>query len=164
MDTTTNSASKPKALERPEKWAQLANAISLRSSQDQVMWNIFGVFWGANAILLVALFTTGKMPEEPVGIVVSIVGTALSVVWHIMQNRACGHLERFEALMSKMEKSLEIDPNETVSQKINVADYTEYVGKKVGFGRKLIKRCSLVGAILWFAGLGYFILKSIHLI
>ena len=67
MNSVTNEEDKYQLLNRPEKWTQLTNALNLRSSQDQVLWSIFGAFWGANAILLVALFTTGKLPEETVG-------------------------------------------------------------------------------------------------
>jgi hypothetical protein len=62
-------------------WNQLSNAVALVAKQDQIVWAVFGVFWAANAVLLVALFTTGKLPEQSVGIIVSGVGLALSVVW-----------------------------------------------------------------------------------
>ena len=81
MSTPTCSTTEPAPLNRPEIWTQLTNAINLRASKDQVLWSIFGAFWGANAILLVALFTTGKPPVESVGAVVSIVGFSLSLIW-----------------------------------------------------------------------------------
>lgn len=41
-----------------ELWQQLGHAVSLDTSENQVVWTIFGLFWAADAILLVALFTT----------------------------------------------------------------------------------------------------------
>jgi hypothetical protein len=56
-------------------WSQLGNAVALAAKQDQIVWAVFGVFWAANAVLLVALFTTGDLPKRSVGLVVSIVGS-----------------------------------------------------------------------------------------
>ena len=62
-------------------WHQLSNSINLRSSQDQVLWNIIGTFGATNAILLVALFSQGEPPKNnTVGIVISLVGLILSAV------------------------------------------------------------------------------------
>lgn len=77
--------------------SQLSNASSFRSSQDQVRWTIFGAFWATNALLVVALFRSGnEYPRDVVGIVLAIVGLALSLVWHRLQNSALHHLVRRE--------------------------------------------------------------------
>ncbi len=48
-------------------WDQLANAINLRSSQDQVLCTITGIFSAANAVLLVALlFVVSHKTASPV--------------------------------------------------------------------------------------------------
>ena len=152
-------------MRKQDKWMQLTNAINLRSSQDQVLWSIFGAFWGANAILLVALFTTGELPDDPiVGFIVSFVGPSLSAIWHIIQSRALGHLERFEALMSKLEKSLQIESAYAVSGDINKVDYLKYISKKFGAARKWMKACSTGGAIFWSLGFAYFILRALKCI
>ena len=49
-------------LEDSALWSQLANAVALVGKQDQIVWAIFGIFWAANAVLVVALFTTGALP------------------------------------------------------------------------------------------------------
>ncbi len=149
------------ALEQSEMWAQLTNAINLSSREDQVLWSIFGTFWGANAILLVALFTTGSLPNPAVGIVVSAVGMFLSLTWHIIQKRALGHLERFEELMRKLEAKLGFDPNYAVSVKINKKDYEQFLGKHPGSARKLMQACSLVGIVLWALGFIFFLSRSL---
>lgn len=61
-------------LKRNELWSQLQNAIHLRSSQDQVLWTIFGIFGAANAILLVALFQNGLVPDDFPWFVISSAG------------------------------------------------------------------------------------------
>lgn len=148
---------KCKPLDRPEMWSQLENAIIWRASQDQIIWTIFGAFWGANAILLVALFTTGKLPDETAGIVISFVGISLSVVWYFIQKRAIGSLKRFEVLISKLEKSLEMDPSVAVSADINEADYEKYVGHRKEVVRQVMKLYSFAFFLLWFFGFFYFL-------
>lgn len=148
-------------LTRQEKWSQLANAIGLRSSQDQVLWSIFGAFWAANAILLVALFTTGKLPDTNVGLVVSIAGVLMSLVWDTIQRRALGHVKRHEALMHKLEDTLEIHPDFAVSTEKNEPAYKKYVG--VGMrARQVMLACSLVGGALWFLAAFYFFLHKMR--
>ena len=112
-----------------DRQAQLSRAADLRSTEDQVLWSIFGAFWGANTVLLVALFATGKLPESPfVGLVVSAAGTLLSVVWHVIQRRAIGHLKRFDVLMERLERDLDVPPHYAVSAKINVEDHDACLG------------------------------------
>ncbi len=85
-------------------WSQLGNAVVLAAKQDQIVWTVFSVFWAANAVLLVALFTTGALPKRPVGLVVSIVGFAISLVWTAIQHRAIAWLKFYEAVMSELER------------------------------------------------------------
>ena len=146
-------------LDRSELWSQLANAISLRSSQDQVLWSIFGTFWAANAILLVALFTSGTMPSDPfVGIVISVVGILLSLTWHVIQNRALGHLMRHEMLVTMIETSLGFDPNYAVSADLNQGPYDTYLGKGIR-ARRVMPACSIGVTALWLLALVVFLVK-----
>jgi len=152
----TSSSEEPEAskrsghqsLNRGELWSQLGNAIHLRSAEDQVLWSIFGVFWAANAILLVALFQGGKFPTFSVGMVISVVGTLLSIVWHKIQGRALGHVKRHEELMKRLERELGFEDKYAVSAEINREGYSKYLGKGKP-ARKLMPICSLVAAILW---------------
>lgn len=100
---------------RSELWSQLSNVVQLRSSQDQVLWTIFGAFWAANSILLVALFQTGKFPDPWVGIVVAAVGAALSLFWIFIQRRALHHLVRHESIMQAIESELRNPPQLAIS-------------------------------------------------
>src|SRR5689334_1105882 len=93
-------------LDRTELWTQLANALQLRSSQDQALWSGFGAGWVINAILLVALFPGGVLPSDPVGMLISAFGALLALVWYAIQERALGHLMRHEALIAKLEATI----------------------------------------------------------
>jgi len=93
-------------MDESQMWHQLENVIKLRSTEDQISWSIFGIFWAANAILLVALFQNGTMPHGTVGIVIALVGFGLSFVWHRIQNRALKYVEMYEAIIEKLEKPL----------------------------------------------------------
>lgn len=143
---------------RPDMLDQLSRAADLRSSEDQVLWTIFGAFWGANTVLLVALFATGTLPSNHyVGIVVSAVGALLSSVWHIIQQRAIGHLKRFETLMDRLERKLGVPADYAVSAKINVTDYEACLGRTKVSARTLMRACSFLAASLWILGAGYFV-------
>lgn len=94
-------------LHREELWKQLQNALAKRSSQDQVIWSIFGIFWAANALLFVAVFTSnGKILEGLVVSIVSIIGIFTSIVWRFLLRRAINHIELDENLMSHIENIL----------------------------------------------------------
>lgn len=124
-------------------WSQLGNAVALAAKQDQIVWTIFGVFWAADAVLLVALFTTGDVPKRPVGLVVSIVGVAISGVWTAIQHRAIEWLKFYETVMKELEgkKYLHVPPS------IAVTGRREQVkGVRV---RGLMLACPLVSVVLW---------------
>ena len=150
---------KAKGLTRQEEWSQLANAIAMRSSEDQVLWSIFGTFWAANAILLVALFTTGKPPEDAnVGLVVSVVGVLISFVWNTIQKRALGHLKKHEALICRMEKELDFERRFSISTEINTTDYETFLDKGIR-ARQIMPACSAAGIALWLLAVFYFLGK-----
>jgi hypothetical protein len=84
-------------------WKQLENALAARSTQDQVTWSIFGIFWASNALLLVAIFTSqGKYAIT----IVSLIGVFTCCVWFILVHRALGHIKEYEAVMSGIEDIL----------------------------------------------------------
>jgi hypothetical protein len=142
---------------RAEMFDQLSRAADLRSSEDLVLWAIFGAFWGTNSVLLVALFASGTFPiNHFVGIVVATVGILLSVIWHIIQRRCIGHIKRFEMLIDRLERKLEIPPDCAISARINTADYAEFVERTPIRARTLMHLCSLIATGAWFVALGYF--------
>ena len=121
-------------------WSQLQNAVALAAKQDQIVWAIFGVFWAANAVLLVALFTTGDLPKRPVGLVVSIVGLAISLVWTAIQRRAIAWLKFYEGVMSEIEERHLQPP-------VRLTGRREQVGGMPV--RLLMLGCPFVSVILW---------------
>lgn len=134
---------------REELWEQLSRAIELRSSQDQVLWSIFGFFGATNGVLLVALFSDGEFPKDPwVAAVVVGAGLLLSLTWHFIQVRALGHIKRHEALMESIERELRLPLDFAVSAEINRASTDHHVGVGIP-ARKVMARCGLVSALLW---------------
>ena len=157
-----------------ELWSQLLNAISLRSSEDQVLWLISGIFWAANAVLLVALFQEGRLPDTlPPRLVIASVGAILSATQYFMQGRALGHIKRYEKLIKKLELDLGFDDEYAVSADLNAKDADEYLGgqkgnirRKVCMGtlipvRKLMQWTSCGAAIVWLGVLGFFVYVAI---
>lgn len=147
-------------MDRDDLWRQLGNAIHLRSAQDQVLWSIFGVFWAANAILLVALFQSGAAPTNPIGMVISGVGALLSFVWYRIQGRALGHVRRHETLMERLERQLEIPEDLATSGNINQEDYNRFLSRGIR-ARQLMPICSLVAVILWVLAFLFFFVKLV---
>jgi hypothetical protein len=141
--------SQQKQLTDPELWTQLTNAVSARSAQDQTLWTIFGVFWAAEGIMLVALFTTGSLPKNIVGIIVSIAGVLLSLAWHIINKRAILHLDRWDILIERLEKKLNFDTDFAISLKVNFTD-AKYINDNHKTPVRLVMRkCSLFSGVLW---------------
>lgn len=134
---------------REELWNQLSHAIDLRSSQDQVLWSIFGFFGAANAVLLAALFASGGFPKDPwVPVVVVSAGILLSITWQLISSRALGHISRHEALMKAIEYKLQIPQTLAVSAAINFQSYQIHVASGIP-ARVLLARFGWGAAALW---------------
>lgn len=141
-----------RTITRQELWTQLGNAISLRSSQDQVLWSIFGTFWAANALLVVAIFTNEYSEYEAfITAGIELIGIFIALIWHTMQNRALGHIYRHETLMSKIEKKLGFDREYAVSADINPEPFILFLSGLRA--RKVMPACSLGVAIIWLISL-----------
>jgi hypothetical protein len=139
-DTPTAGHTQPPS--ESNLWNQLGNAVTLVAKQDQIVWAVFGVFWAANAVLLVALFTSGDLPKRPVGLIVSIVGIALSLVWLAIEHRAVAWLEFYEAIVRELEQK-----HLHVPSSVAFSGHRETVGgMRV---RLLMLACPLVSAVLW---------------
>jgi hypothetical protein len=137
---------------------QLSNAISLRSGQDQVLWSIFGAFWATNAILLIALFTPASIEAgDLVGVVIPITGIFVSFVWATIQNRALGHLDRYERLILRLEQELKFTPAHAVSAGLNSQEYNKSGLNDGLHARQLMSLCSRIAEIFWFLVLFYFL-------
>ena len=139
----------PGFADRSELWAQLANALQLRSAQDQVVWSVFGIFWATNGLLLVALFNNGSMPQDRLPIIViGTVGLLMSAVWFLIQRRALGHLVRHERLASALEPALGLDHQHATSADLNAVAFERHVGRGPR-ARQVMPACSAIGVVGW---------------
>jgi hypothetical protein len=129
---------------------QLGNVVSMVAKEDQIIWAIFGVFWAANALLLVALFNTGEIPDDKVILVVSIVGTLLSIIWFIIQRRAINWLRYYEILMGKLEKKLKIPNKLAMSPNKNELLFCKIVGKGIRV-RMIMVWSGILSSVAWFS-------------
>ncbi|MFC2020584.1 hypothetical protein ACFLU1_02145 [Chloroflexota bacterium] len=155
-------------------WNQLSIANSLRSGEDQVLWTIAGIFWAANAILLVALFQDGDIPATKApGVVISAAGMLFSILQYFLQGRALGHIRRYEELIRRIEKDgLGLAPRYCVSYELNSVDADKYLGGDKGKIKKMLIMGTLFRvrnlmqissgslAVVWFGALIFFIFKS----
>lgn len=51
--TKEDQTQMPRTPSQDDLWNQLGNAVAFVVKQDQIAWAIFGVFWAADAVLLV---------------------------------------------------------------------------------------------------------------
>ncbi len=138
-------------------WRLLSHAISLRSTQDLVLWSIFGTFWASSAILIVALGGTLSPPSPGPGLVVAGVGAGVGVAWALSQRRALHHLERDEDLMAKFEDALGLDLDFAVSWRLNSAAYDKRLkGRWWPKARQVMSFSPLAVVVFWLAAAVYF--------
>lgn len=128
---------------------QLGNVVLMAAKEDQIIWAIYGVFWAANAVLLVALFTTGGIPKDLVVLIVSFVGTTLSFIWYFIQRRAINWLKYYEELINRLEEKLKIPNNYAMSPKKNELLFANIVGKGIRV-RRLMIGSGIFSTIGWF--------------
>lgn len=148
---------------RSELSEQLSRVVELRSSQDQVLWSIFGFFGATNAVLLSAMFASGDFPRSLwIQGVVVFAGLGVSITWHFIQVRALGHIRRHEALMAALERALKVPTDLAISDQINHHLVQTHVGKGVqarvliaGFGWGAVSLWLVVGAICVCIARGY---------
>ena len=147
--------------DRGELREQLALAAEMRSSQDQVLWSIFGFFGATSALLLMALFDGGGFPSDPrVGAIISLVGAVFSVAWSLVQDRALRHIRRHEDLMANIERRLAIPCDLAVSPAINTRAFDAFLSGGIP-ARRIMKYCGIASAIMWVAGFGVFAALSV---
>jgi len=137
-----------------ELWKQLQNAVTARSSQDQVIWSIFGIFWAANALLLVAIFTSSG---RYVVIVISAVGIFTSIVWMLLLPRAVGHISVYEDVMRDIENILVKNPNFRLTLEPNAK--TRISGPQA----RVVMRWAVRGFLtIWILGFGIGLCLLLH--
>ena len=134
---------------------QLTRAVTARASVDQINWVVFGAFWGANALLLIAL-----VQSLDIRWVVPIAGLIVSLVWLAVQRRALGHLRYLEEVVEQLEKALGVPPDHAISGWINKAAYDKLMPHPKWLrARDLMVGSGVVAALCWAALL---IAKALH--
>jgi hypothetical protein len=135
---------------------QLRNAVALAAKQDQIAWTVFGIFWAANAVLLVALFTSGDVPKPIVGVVVSLVGVVLSFIWSLIQRRALNWLTFYETVVQRLEERLPIPPDVALSGRRNDTLFCKVIGASGTRTRVLMNRSGIAATLAWIVPLSWF--------
>ncbi len=132
--------------------AQLTNVVNRSAYEDTVVWAIFGTFWAANALLLVALFSQGDFPRNPaVGIVISTAGIIVCAAWFLIQRRAIAHLARYEHIIALIELELRIPAD----FRLTGDSHRESI-KGVG-ARIVMSAITRLALASWVVGLGCFL-------
>ena len=147
-------------VEKDQLWQQLNAVIAHRSGQDQVLWSVFGIFWAANAILLVALFSNGQEPRGPAGVAVTLAGLAMAFVWWLIQRRAIGNVKRLTHLLQKLEEELGLPANLAMSPEINKADADRFMPSRPG-ATTVMSWTTAVAIPAWALLLGWVIRASV---
>jgi hypothetical protein len=120
------------------------------------LWTIFSVFWAANIVLLVALFSKGDVPERFVGIILSAVGLILCFVWHQVQARALYHALDSERLMDNLEGELRLPPQLSAGHRL-VTGARQNTPRLWPRARTLMPWCSFVACASWVVGIVAFL-------
>lgn len=129
---------------------QLNRAVAMVTATNQVVWNIFGIFWAANAVLLIALFPQGSLPKPAVGMVVSAFGVALALAWALILLRALKFLGFYEDVLANLESSLNVPPGLSLSSRRNEALFKEKIWRGVRIRVRPIQvGCALVSLVVW---------------
>ena len=135
--------------------AQLPHAVALAAKQDQIVWTIFGIFWTANAVLLVELFTSGQLPMRAAAIAISAFGSVLSLLWSVIQFRSVAGFRYYEAIIQRLESADFLDVPRAIALSRRLNDL-----KRRGFKvRGLMVACPVFSTVAWLFFLAFVILE-----
>jgi len=135
--------------ERDELMTHLQNASNLRTGTDQVLWSIFGAFWGTNALLLISLFSVGSLWKiKTVGILISLIGIILSIIWTLIQVRVIDRIQKHENSIIYIENKLKL-PDEL--RTYSTAPLKSFIIKIKS--RNIMKYCPICVMFLWLGSL-----------
>ena len=141
---------------------QLQHVMDYDNNTNDVIWTLFGIFFGVNSVLLVALFQSGDIPKPPVGTTISFAGALVALVWGLFHRRVLAHKERFEALIRRIEQDLQIPVEYCTSRRTNAEDWQKYMEGK-GPGARPLLFASIWGTLLlWVAALLIFLCRWYH--
>jgi hypothetical protein len=133
---------------------QLTRAITARASLDQTNWMVFSAFWGANAVLLIALVQSKDNWIVPAS------GLLMSVVWFQIQRRVLGHLTYLEKVVQSLEESLQVSVEHAISGWLNRAAYEACMPRPKGLRTRGLMIWSVAAVTLAWAFL--LVAKALH--
>ena len=114
------------ATERNTLLAQLANTIALRGYETSISWGVFAVFGATNAVFLnIAIQVTS--PPKNGELVAMAAGLVFSLFWLFIQKRVIAYINRYDALITRIEQRLGIDDDLAISLQINHRDRNAFV-------------------------------------
>jgi len=129
-------------------WTQLGHAVTLIAKQDQIVWTIFGLFWAADAVLVVALFPNGVLPGGTVCMTVSWLGFVLSALWAVLHFRVVAHPTFYEGMHQHFESELKIPEAFALSGWRNQERFRAAMGR-TRRARPFMAACPIVWTVLW---------------
>ena len=130
------------------KWIpeQISSISSLRTDEHYTWVNIFITCLGTNALLLIALFNSGSLPEKIPGIIICTFGFTISLIYIRIQNRALVTMKGYEKALKKAHKALAL------------YDSTLYIKKAKYLGARTVMTIfTVIQMVAWFAGIIFFI-------
>lgn len=132
--------------EKESRYNLLTNANNLKMHQDLLVYTIFGIFWAANAILVVGFFQSNYESKAFCLIIISIFGLCLSIIWSFIEYSIIKYHEFYEDLVDQIEKDLNI-PTKFQTGQDNVK-FNEYIG--IRYIKFTLKAIPIVFSIVWF--------------
>ncbi len=138
---------------RDELLILLQNSSNLRIGQDQVVWSIFGAFWGTNALLLISLFSVGGLWNlKDVGIIISSIGIFISFIWTLIQIRSIDRIIVHENSMIYIENKLKFSDELRTYSKPPIESF--FIKIKA---RTIMRYCCILVMSLWMISLIIFV-------
>ncbi len=127
---------------------QLQNVTSLRTDEHNTWVIFFSTCLVTTAILLIALFNSGSLPDKNVGFIICLFGSIMSFVFLIIQNRALATMKTWEIAITEIEKELKLN---------STSSFQKPPKSKFLSGRILTTYITLIQIIGWIVGVIYFI-------
>jgi len=158
--TEPESQNESEKLRREVLNVQLAAAVNQYQSVNRVVWTIFSIFAAAHAVLVNALFQN-SVRRPMASVMLSGLGLFAAIVWVLLLRRTIGHLRWHQALVSRIEISLKIEPEHQIFPARDPDAEKELPTLGYGPPAKLVMQvCTWIVLVAWLSALVYFIRET----